>query len=52
MEGMKDYKTTNDVKRVFMQEKAFNQFLAFLYLENLDRAKYGSILIGQTPNSL
>jgi hypothetical protein len=62
MEGMKDYKTANNDEKGVMQEKAFNQFLAFLYLENSDRAKYGSILTGlntqqslgndQYPNSI
>jgi hypothetical protein len=34
MEEMKDYKTNNDDERVVMQEKAFNQFLAFLLKRN------------------
>ena len=53
MEGMKEYKTANNDEKGVMQEKAFNQFLAFLYLENSDRAKYGSILTGlNTQQSL
>jgi hypothetical protein len=36
-----------------LREQAFNQFLAFSYLNNADKAKYGSILTGwNTQQSL
>jgi hypothetical protein len=44
-------KTTGDDKNkpdglVKLQEKAYSQLLAYMYLDNADKAKYGSLLTG------
>ncbi|KAI2506113.1 Reverse transcriptase (RNA-dependent DNA polymerase) [Fragilaria crotonensis] len=53
VEAMEGYAEADDDKREKMHEQAFNQFLAFLYLDNADKAKYGSILTGlNTQQSL
>ena len=50
---MKDYDKKDDDKVVLCQEKAFQQLLAYTYLENSDKNKYGSLLTGlQTQQSL
>ena len=44
-------KPTNEVQKA--QEKAFSQFLAYTYLDNADKAKYGTLLTGlHTQTSL
>jgi hypothetical protein len=51
VESMSDFNINDDVSRC--QEKTFECFLAYLYLENADRAKYGSLLMGlNTQQSL
>lgn len=53
VEAMDGYEDADSEKRSKMCEQAFNQFLAFLYLDNADKAKYGSILTGlNTQQSL
>ncbi|KAI2510062.1 Reverse transcriptase (RNA-dependent DNA polymerase) [Fragilaria crotonensis] len=53
VEAMEGYAEADDDKREKIHEQAFNQFLAFLYLDNADKAKYGSILTGlNTQQSL
>jgi hypothetical protein len=53
VEAMPGYDETDKDKCNKMIEQAFNQFLAFLYLDNADRTKYGSILTGlNTQQSL
>jgi len=43
----------DDAKNKILQDQAFEQLLAYIYLENADQAKYGSILSGlDTQNSL
>jgi hypothetical protein len=52
---MEEYKANPNDSKVSgkCQEKAFQQLLAFTYLENSDRTKYGSLLTGlQTQQSL
>ena len=46
VESMQGYDDTNVEKRDKFSEHAYNQFLAYLYLDNADRSKYGSILTG------
>ena len=46
VEKMDGYKENEPDKIEICQKKAFNQFLGFLYLENADQAKYGTILTG------
>jgi hypothetical protein len=52
VEAMEGYAEADDDKREKMQEQAFNQFLAFLYLDNAEKAKYGSILTGLNTQQL
>lgn len=43
----------DDLEKAQLEMKTFEQFLAYLYLENADQAKYGSILAGlNTQQSL
>jgi hypothetical protein len=47
------YEEADAEKREKMQEQAYNQLLAFMYLDNADKTKYGSILTGlNTQQSL
>jgi hypothetical protein len=40
-------------KRKSMENRAFEQLLSYLYLENADQSKYGSLLVGlNTQQSL
>ena len=51
--NMSDYDANDTDIIEKCNKKAFNQLLAFTYLENSDKAKYGSLLIGlQTQQSL
>lgn len=43
---MDDYDKSDQDKCDKCQKAAFNQYLAYLYLENADQSKYGSILTG------
>ena len=43
---MKDFDSEDDEKVKKCQQKAFKQYLAYVYLMNADRNKYGSILTG------
>ena len=53
VEKMKDYDKTKADIVTSCQEKAFQQLLAYTYLENSDKTKYGSLLAGlQTQQSL
>ncbi len=53
MKTMKDYDAKDEEKISKCRTKAFQQFLAFLYLDNSDRSKYGSLLTGlHTQQSL
>jgi hypothetical protein len=53
VEAMPGYDETDTDKCDKMNEQALNQFLAFLYLNNADKTKYGSILTGlNTQQSL
>jgi hypothetical protein len=50
---MSDYDAKDKDKIVACQEKAFQQLLAYTYMESTDKAKYGSLLTGlQTQQSL
>ena len=53
VEAMDEY-NKNDIKlRDKFREQAFSQFMAYLYLDNADKAKYGSIMTGlNTQQSL
>ena len=53
VEAMDGY-NENDIKqRDKFREQAFSQFMAYLYLDNADKAKYGSIMTGlNTQQSL
>jgi hypothetical protein len=51
--NMKDYNKMDEDTIETCYEKTFNQFLAYTYLENSDKTKYGSLLTGlQTQQSL
>ena len=53
VEAIPGYNETNVEGRDKFCEQAFNQFLAYLYLDNSDKVKYGSILSGlNTQQSL
>ena len=53
VEKMKDYDATKSDVVTSCQEKAFQQLLAYTYLDNSDKTKYGSLLAGlQTQQSL
>ena len=50
---MKDYDANDANKIKKCQEEAFDQLMAFIYLENSDNSKYGSLLTGlRTQQSL
>jgi hypothetical protein len=46
VESMSDFNINDELSVSRCQEKTFECFLAYLYLENADRAKYGSLLMG------
>jgi hypothetical protein len=53
VEAMNGYNETNVKQRDKFREQAFSQFMAYLYLDNADKAKYGSIMTGlNTQQSL
>ena len=53
VEAIPGYDETNVEVRDKFREQTFNQFLAYLYLDNSDKVKYGSILSGlNTQQSL
>lgn len=53
VEAMPGYETADEEKVEKLREQAYNQFLAYLYLDNADKTKYGSILTGlNTQQSL
>jgi hypothetical protein len=53
VEAIQDYDIASNEEQKNFQDKTFNQFLAFLYLENSDKTKYGSLLVGlNTQQSL
>jgi hypothetical protein len=53
VEAMPSYNEADEEKLEKLQEQAYNQFLAYLYLDNADKSKYGSILTGlNTQQSL
>jgi hypothetical protein len=53
VEALPTYDEDDKEKCAKLQEQTFNQFLAYLYLDNADKAKYGSILTGlNTQQSL
>ncbi len=43
---MEDYDANDKIKVEELNDQAFNQFLGYLYLENGNQFKYGTILIG------
>ena len=50
---MDDYVEKDTTKIAICKEKAFSQLLAFTYLENSDKGKYGTLMTGlQTQQSL
>ena len=46
VEAMDGYNKTNTKLQDKFREQAFSQFLAYLYLDNAEKAKYGSIMTG------
>jgi hypothetical protein len=53
VESMPDFDEKDEEKVLKFQERTFECFLAYLYLENADRTKYGSLLTGlNTQQSL
>jgi hypothetical protein len=53
VESMSDFNINDELNVSRCQEKTFECFLAYLYLENADRAKYGPLLMGlNTQQSL
>jgi hypothetical protein len=53
VEKMTGYDKTKPDEVLKLQEKAFAQFLAYTYLDNADKAKYGTLLTGlHTQTSL
>jgi Reverse transcriptase (RNA-dependent DNA polymerase) len=53
VENMPGYDPTKPDEITIMQEKAQSQFLAYMYLDNADKAKYGTLLTGlHTQTSL
>jgi hypothetical protein len=53
VESLPEYDVSDPVSIRKCQEKTFEKFLAYLYLENADRTKYGSLLNGlNTQQSL
>jgi len=53
VENMPGYDKTKPDEIVKLQEKAQSQFLAYMYLDNADKAKYGTLLTGlHTQTSL
>ena len=53
VEAMDGYNKTDIKLQDKVREQAFSQFMAYLYLDNADKAKYGSIMTGlNTQQSL
>jgi hypothetical protein len=53
IESLPEYNESDEKSVKICEEKIFESFLAFLYLENADRTKYGSLLTGlNTQQSL
>jgi hypothetical protein len=53
VKSMDEYDESNKDTIEKCNERSFSQFLAYTYLENSDKAKYGSLLVGlQTQQSL
>jgi hypothetical protein len=53
MKNMVDYDEKDSDKLEKCKKKAFQQFLAFMYIDNSDKSKYGSLTTGlQTQQSL
>jgi hypothetical protein len=53
MKTMKDYDEKNAAKVEECKEQAYQQLLAYIYLDNSDKAKYGTLINGlQTQQSL
>jgi hypothetical protein len=53
IESLPEYNALDEKSVKIFEEKTFENFLAFLYLENADRTKYGSLLTGlNTQQSL
>ena len=53
VEAIPGYDKGDEEQCLKMQEQTYNQFLAYLYLDNADKSKYGSILTGfNTQQSL
>ena len=46
IQTMADYDAKDNTKIEMCIEKAFSQFVAFTYLENSDKGKYGSLMTG------
>ena len=46
VEALPTYDEEDKEKCAKLQEQTYNQFLAYLYLDNADKTKYGSILTG------
>jgi hypothetical protein len=49
---MKEYDEKDPDKLKTCSERAFSQLLAFMYLENSDKAKYGSLVTGLQTQQL
>jgi hypothetical protein len=53
IKAMREYDPESEKSIKECNEKAFSQFVAYMYLENSDKSKYGSLLSGlQTQQSL
>ena len=53
IKGMKEYSEDDEMKREKCVRDAYNQYMAYVYLQNADQSKYGSILRGlNTQQSL
>ena len=53
VEALPGYEKSDEDKCSKQQEQVYNQFLAYLYMDNADKLKYGSILTGlNTQQSL
>jgi hypothetical protein len=46
VESMSEFNINDESRVSSFQERTFECFLAYLYLENIDRAKYSSLLMG------
>jgi hypothetical protein len=52
MKGMTGYISSDPDAINKCQEKAYQQLLAFIYLDNADKAKYGSLIVGLQTQQL